>query len=304
MDQTDVVIRRLYAQAMAEAPGVFRVHALETVATELGAKACAWVTASHAGTVGEFTCIPDEPAVAPARLVACRADDGEIPEGLGPAGLAGHAVVHRHQTGELISVVGLWHAQAPDQETRARARRLVAHMAEAGALCLDQLIQRDDRLAEMGRPSRGAAALVDENGVIYAASPRFRALLTEHFGVDDATRLPFALPAETAGGDWLFSEGSLRFRVQRAGNLLLVHARAPQPLDTLSPREQQIARALVSGKTFKSVARQCGIAVSTVANHASRIYRKLGIYRREDLVEMMRRARSPAPRAPDRAARH
>ncbi|TAM24225.1 MAG: response regulator transcription factor, partial [Nevskiaceae bacterium] len=55
-----------------------------------------------------------------------------------------------------------------------------------------------------------------------------------------------------------------------------------------SPREQQIARALGEGKTFKSIARNCGIAVSTVANHATRIYRKLGVYRREELVGLIR----------------
>jgi DNA-binding CsgD family transcriptional regulator len=60
------------------------------------------------------------------------------------------------------------------------------------------------------------------------------------------------------------------------------------PLDSLSVREQEIARALGSGKTFKSVARQYGIAASTVANHASRIYRKLDIFRREELVELLR----------------
>ncbi|MBV8062622.1 MAG: response regulator transcription factor, partial [Nevskia sp.] len=41
------------------------------------------------------------------------------------------------------------------------------------------------------------------------------------------------------------------------------------------------------GKTLKSIARQYGIAVSTVANHTTRIYRKLAIYRREDLIELL-----------------
>jgi DNA-binding NarL/FixJ family response regulator len=61
------------------------------------------------------------------------------------------------------------------------------------------------------------------------------------------------------------------------------------PLDGLSPREQEIARALAEGKTFKSIARQFEIAISTVANHASRIYKKIGVYRREDLVMLMRK---------------
>ena len=55
-------------------------------------------------------------------------------------------------------------------------------------------------------------------------------------------------------------------------------------------RAEQIARALGAGKTFKSVARQCDIAVSTVANHATRIYRKLGVFRREELVDLMRQS--------------
>ena len=68
----------------------------------------------------------------------------------------------------------------------------------------------------------------------------------------------------------------------------LLYARKVQALDGLSPREQEIARALAAGKTLKSVARQYGIATSTVANHASRIYRKLGIYRREELFDLIR----------------
>jgi DNA-binding NarL/FixJ family response regulator len=60
-------------------------------------------------------------------------------------------------------------------------------------------------------------------------------------------------------------------------------------LDMLSEREQQVARALGTGKTFKGVAREHGLAVSTVANHVSRIYKKLGIYRREELLQLLRK---------------
>src|SRR3546814_3905087 len=90
--------------------------------------------------------------------------------------------------------------------------------------------------------------------------------------------------------DWISDvcSSDLHFRVQPQGSLYLINARRPHPLDVLSPREQEIARALALGKTFKSVAREYGIAISTVANHASRIYRKLGLYRREELVELGR----------------
>jgi len=102
-------------------------------------------------------------------------------------------------------------------------------------------------------------------------------------------RLPFELPENPSEERGAFSRGTLRFRLVAAdGRRFLLYARKVQALDGLSPREREIAKALADGKTLKSVARQYGIATSTVANHASRIYRKLGIYRREELFELIR----------------
>ena len=117
---------------------------------------------------------------------------------------------------------------------------------------------------------------------------RFRGLLQESGHAGDAARLPFSLPEGVLGEEGgELMEGGLHLRVARCGSLYLLHARKPLPLDALSPREQEIARALSNGKTLKSIARQYGIAVSTVANHTTRIYRKLAIYRREDLIELL-----------------
>ena len=149
-------------------------------------------------------------------------------------------------------------------------------------------VRRDDWLHSMGRANRGSAALVDAAGTVYAVSGRFRGLLQESGHAGDIARLPFSLPEGVLGeeGGELMENG-LHLRVARCGNLYLLHARKPLPLDALSPREQEIARALSNGKTLKSIARQYGIAVSTVANHTTRIYRKLAIYRREDLIELL-----------------
>jgi DNA-binding CsgD family transcriptional regulator len=162
------------------------------------------------------------------------------------------------------------------------------HMVEATGIALNFYLRRDEWLDSMGRPSRGSGALVDASGTIYYASDRFYELLGSENGQPYEV-LPFPLPDSVLdGSERSFINGPLHFRVSPAGQLYLLHARRPLPLDQLSPREQEIARALGNGKTFKSVARQYGIAVSTVANHASRIYRKLAIYRREDLVALLR----------------
>jgi DNA-binding CsgD family transcriptional regulator len=168
-------------------------------------------------------------------------------------------------------------------------------MVEAGSLSLGQFIGRDDWLYSMGRASRGSSALADGAGSVYAASRRFVALLHESGLQIEDGRLPFALPDEAlgaSGGEFVC--GSLHVRVSPKDNLYLLHVRQPVALDALSPREQEIARALGEGKTLKSIARHYGIAVSTVANHTTRIYRKLAIYRREDLIELIRARPRPA----------
>ena len=177
--------------------------------------------------------------------------------------------------------------------------RALGHLPAAHRHAMRLYVMRDEWLDTMGRPSRGSAALIDDEGRIHAASPRFTELTVR--GLADVEtipseglallpgRLPFLVPAYLlTSGQGRFQVGRLQLRLDRDGPLWRLHARLPLPLDQLSPREQDIARALGQGKTFKSVARQYGIAVSTVANHASRIYRKLSIYRREELVELLR----------------
>jgi len=204
-------------------------------------------------------------------------------------GLPGVIFVHEHREGGPFSSVFLGIPRGAGPALGDQIARVAAHMIEASAFALTQYIGRDDWLSRLGRTSRGSAAFVDAVGTIYAISPQFIDLLEEAGLAAGKSRLPFALPEEVqgpSGGEFVC--GTLHIRVARQGNLYLLHARKPLPLDSLSPREQEIARALGDGKTLKSIARHYGIAVSTVANHTTRIYRKLAIYRREDLVELVR----------------
>lgn len=300
MDVTDRLIRGLYALAVEEEWAAFRGLALERVARSLGASAAAWLTENDSRQPGEFTAWPAGAPVAAHHLQTLSLRDAAVAtldaaHSL-PGTRAGLAVRCEHQDSGLVSRVAFWFA-APPAATEPDLPRRVAHMVEAGALALQHFILADERLSRWGRSNRGTAAMVDARGTLYAASRAFRELLGAEFGDAGLARLPFALPDETSGEQGSFSHGGLRFRAVRADDLrFLIYARKAQPLDGLSPREQEIARALSTGKTFKSVARQCGIATSTVANHASRIYRKLGIYRREELFEMIRASGAGRPR--------
>ena len=292
MDIDDKLIRTFYALALEEEWHSYRSLALEQAVRQFGAVAGAWLTQPE-DQPGEFTSWPGQALVTASDLQALAfKDDREIPytgSPMLPGAKSGVAVRYRHQNSGLTSRLVLSFPDGIAAPAGAALMRVAGHLAEAYSLSLQHFILSDERLSRWGRANRGTAAMVDARGVVYATSRAFRDLLGAEFGDATMGKLPFAMPAEVDGEQGSFSHGTLRFRaVRAAGQYYLVYARRAQPLDGLSPREQEIARALSTGKTFKSVARQCGIATSTVANHASRIYRKLGIYRREELFEMIR----------------
>lgn len=295
----DRLIQAIYTLAVDADWESFRGLALAEVCRWLGASGGVWLTRSPGKQPGEFTQHPANLGLSRKQLTALAFPAGQReiefevlpPELLVPGDLSrdsGWALSYAHRGGSLTSIVLLRFRAGAPVESAASMQRAVGHMVEAGGLSLRQFIKRDEWLQQMGRTSRGTATLVDADGVVYAASDPFREMVASQSGDAEFDTLPCRIPEEALELGGAFFYGPLHFRVQRYGNLYLLHARRPLPLDGLSPREQEIARALSTGKTFKSVARQYDIAVSTVANHASRIYRKLGIYRREDLVELVR----------------
>ena len=292
MESIDRVIRGLYALAVEEDWSKFRGQALEQACRAIGATAGAWLTqADDRPHDGESTVFPAA-RTPPTGLQTMRLSDDNVTVldgSLMPGARRGVAMRYGHQDSRLVSRVAFWFSDDRVPPTDILLR-LVGHLCEGSALALTHFILRDERLSRWGRANRGTAALVDAGGTVHAASRGFRELLGTEFGNTSFDRLPFDLPDDAPSGQASFARGHLRFRTTKTdgGVRFLLYARREQPLDGLSPREQEIARALSAGKTFKSVARLCGIATSTVANHASRIYRKLGIYRREELLELIR----------------
>jgi DNA-binding CsgD family transcriptional regulator len=286
MDGTDSLITALYGSATEGDWQSFRGRALGLLCERLGASAAAWWSRGNRDHDGVLTQHP-QPFVTPASLAKLA-----LPKGQGAvvleASATAQAFVHGAEGTDLLHTVVLnYPARGKHVEPRD-FERIGFHLCAAGALSMLQFVRRDDWLHSMGRANRGSAALVDAAGAVYAVSGRFRSLLEETGHAADAARLPFTLPESVLGEEGgEVMDGGLHLRVARCGSLYLLHARKPLPLDALSPREQEIARALSNGKTLKSIARQYGIAVSTVANHTTRIYRKLAIYRREDLIELL-----------------
>lgn len=294
----DRLVAALYAKAFERGWEVFRPWALARFGEWCGADGAAWLTRAPNALPGEYAQWPESLNADAQALRRVPLDVGHrerelrpLPPDLGGDGQAWGlelAVAHRGTALQSLLLLRFHDGVKPDH---GLLRRAAGHLIQAGTLALSQFIQRDEWLQALGRPSRGSSALIDAERTIYVSSERFRQLVSEQWGEEGFTSLPFPIPGDVLSeGSGEFGASDLHFRLSRVGELFLLHARKPHPLDGLSPREQDIARALAQGKTFKSVAREYDIAISTVANHASRIYRKLGIYRREDLVGLLRSA--------------
>jgi DNA-binding CsgD family transcriptional regulator len=109
-----------------------------------------------------------------------------------------------------------------------------------------------------------------------------------------------SLRAKGIGGEWIHVNA-------RAANLLadpavtgiiVMFAAVGDPLNLafgdlsakLTPREREVVRMVTDGYRVATIARELGLAASTVRNHLSAIFHKLGVANQSQLVERLARA--------------
>jgi DNA-binding CsgD family transcriptional regulator len=296
MRDLDRFIQQVYTEAARQTDWRrSRVDALGTLAEACGADHALWITGTAAFPQATRSGWPSDAAVAHVTLDHLKLRRGErcrvlkpLPAASGRSKGQGVLLQYAHRGSELHSRLLLGFVRSAPSDL-ALLQRAGGHLIEAGSLTLTMLLERDEWLTALGRNARGPAALIDAQGRYYARSRAFTALIAESLGEAAAreTALPVALPALGPRPDTLRT-GALMLRLSPLDGLWLVHARLPRALDALSPREQEVARALGEGKTFKRIAQQLRLSASTVANHTASIYRKLGIFRREELLSVLR----------------
>ena len=126
-----------------------------------------------------------------------------------------------------------------------------------------------------------AMAICDKHGCYWQAQSRFFDLLAK-------TPLPYegVFPLSNDTHQCLQQEG-LNISVEKLGELFQISLRKHHPRDQLSDRERQIVSWIIKGLTFKEVAKELGIAPSTISNHLYRIYQKLEVTSRSELAKLM-----------------
>lgn len=91
-----------------------------------------------------------------------------------------------------------------------------------------------------------------------------------------ATELVAGIRQVAAGGSPL-TAGVARSLLEVVRGMSEAASAAPSRLD-LSPREQEVLRALVNGQSYKQVAATLDISIDTVRGHIRRLYKKLQVH--------------------------
>ena len=118
--------------------------------------------------------------------------------------------------------------------------------------------------------------------------------------------VPMAVEAMQAGAfDFLqkpFSDNDLIARVQRAiehnaTQRARLHTRndTRDRLVTLTPRERDVVGRLLSGASTRQIAESTGLTVATVNTYLKRIFAKLGVHSRVELVARVTGTRGVIP---------
>jgi DNA-binding CsgD family transcriptional regulator len=127
------------------------------------------------------------------------------------------------------------------------------------------------------------SALCDVKGIYHCVTQQFFDVLDEHMPLTSHQTFPI----DSFKTNNHFVQGNLNFSLKKIGELFKISIRVINQLDTLTAREKEVIEGVCHGKTFKQIAKELTLSPSTVSNHLYRIYIKLGINTRSELIALV-----------------
>lgn len=177
----------------------------------------------------------------------------------------------------------LWRhdAQRPFTEAERQAKQLLMpHLVEGfRAVRLRHFLGGKDT-----RPK--VWALADDQGFIRELSPAFAAALRSHWPDWHGSLLPEALARCVAEGQ-AFQAKTVAINVRPNNNLRFLEVEARSPLDGLTAREGEIVVRYARGETHSGIAAVLALSPTTVRNHISHSFKKLGVKNKAELANLM-----------------
>jgi DNA-binding CsgD family transcriptional regulator len=157
-----------------------------------------------------------------------------------------------------------------------------AHLAENyGFAAIQQLL----RSTRSGSADISSSAVADRFGLLQVAPAEFQRLLRLEWPQWRERKLPddIGLHLDTLATHRFVGE-RIVVSITTLNDVFLLQARDKRRADALSGRELEVALLLAGGRTYKEVAKQLGLAPSTVRNHLASIFTKLGVGKQSDMA--------------------
>ena len=129
-----------------------------------------------------------------------------------------------------------------------------------------------------------ALAICDPQGRLYESTQRFPETLREVWPDWNGPQLELPFESLNGQGTRCWIKDGLKFEASPCQDLYQLSVAREDVLDRLTPRQIEVARLLVNGKTYKSIARKLAITPSTVTKHVNEIHSRLKINGREALI--------------------
>lgn len=193
------------------------------------------------------------------------------------------STMHVDERSGILSLLSVYRFDRKNKFSKAdheTQRRAVHHLVNAASQAYFSRLF----LPQNYKPA-DVAAMCDSHGYFHEVQPPFLDLLADHFPDWRGRRLPFGVPKKKAD----FCLKGLHVYSEPVGQLHCLRIREKQALDELTEREREVVLGVCRGLSFKAVAKEIGLAPSTVSSHLYRIYDKLGVKSRTALAKLVYR---------------
>jgi DNA-binding CsgD family transcriptional regulator len=188
----------------------------------------------------------------------------------------------------LIGFISLWRRDParPFSETERRVKQfLVPHLMHAHR---ESRVRQMRAAAHRGNASQRASAICDRFGVLHLVEEPFVRLVQAEWRQWRSAQLPGPLSRliERAQGG-VHRGAAAVFRASPVGDLVLLEGRTVKPIDRLTAREREVAQHYAQGRTNQEIARTLRISAATVRNHLRKLYGKLDIANKTQLIRQV-----------------
>ena len=139
-----------------------------------------------------------------------------------------------------------------------------------------------------------AWALADDQGFIRELSPAFAQALRTHWPAWHGSLLPDALARCVVEGR-TYKAKALTVVVRQSENLRFLEIKARSPLDRLTAREGEIVTRYAHGETYSAISVALALSPTTVRNHISNCFKKLGVKNKAELANLLASKRRADP---------